>query len=122
MNIFLILSSVLLNALAQIFLKVGMRAIGDVFAGKQDWGRLLVQAVGNPFLWAGFVSYGLSIALWLAVLSRVEVSKAYPFLSVGYIVTLFLGYFLFSESLTWEKVLGVAVILVGILLISKGGV
>ena len=122
MNIFLIVISVLFNASAQILLKFAMRAFGDVLKGQLTVLQIAELALKNLYLWAGLGSYALSILIWLAVLSRVEVSKAYPFLSIGYVVTLFAGYFLLAEPLSWEKLLGVGAILIGILLISHGGV
>jgi len=55
----------------------------------------------------------------LLVLARVEVSYAYPFLSVGYVVVTLVGYFIFQESLPWMRVIAVAVIIVGVILLSR---
>jgi multidrug transporter EmrE-like cation transporter len=53
------------------------------------------------------------------VLARVEVSYAYPFLSVGYVVVTVMGYFFFQENLSWTRVVGIGVIVVGVLLMSR---
>ena len=52
-------------------------------------------------------------------LSRVEVSFAYPILSVGYIVVAIAGYFLLDESLGWSRILGIFVIILGVYLVSR---
>jgi multidrug transporter EmrE-like cation transporter len=55
----------------------------------------------------------------MAVLSRVEVSFAYPFLSIGYVVVAIVGYYFFNESLTLTRILGILIICVGVYLISR---
>ena len=116
LNILIILVSVSLNAMAQLFLKKGatLMAERDV-AG--NYLRLLLQAINLP-MFLGFVCYGLSIGLWIWVLSKVDVSLAYPFQALGYVIVLFLSYFIFHEPLTWSKVMGVAFIGLGVVLIA----
>jgi multidrug transporter EmrE-like cation transporter len=67
----------------------------------------------------GLVSYVVSVAVWLLVLARVEVSYAYPFLSVGYVVVTLMGYFFFQESLSWMRGMGISIIIIGVLLLSR---
>jgi multidrug transporter EmrE-like cation transporter len=73
----------------------------------------------NLFILLGFLCYALSISLWLLVLSRVDVSFAYPFLSVGFIVTTVIGYLAFNENLSGYRILGILVICLGVIFISK---
>jgi multidrug transporter EmrE-like cation transporter len=49
----------------------------------------------------------------------VEVSYAYPFLSVGYVVVALMGYYIFQENLSWMRAIGIAVIIVGVILLSR---
>jgi multidrug transporter EmrE-like cation transporter len=67
----------------------------------------------------GLGSYVVSVAIWLLVLARVEVSYAYPFLSVGYVVVALMGYYIFQENLSWMRAIGIAVIIVGVILLSR---
>jgi multidrug transporter EmrE-like cation transporter len=55
----------------------------------------------------------------LLVLARVEVSYAYPFLSIGYVVVTLMGYFVFQENLSWMPVTAVAIIIVGVIFLSR---
>jgi multidrug transporter EmrE-like cation transporter len=115
----LILTGVLLNALAQLTLKQGMRSIGHfdfTFAGLL---RMAVPVGLNPFVLAGLSCYVISVVIWLLVLSRVEVSYAYPLLSVGYIVTALAGWMFFDESLNFTRWAGIAVICCGVWLITR---
>ena len=115
----LILSGVLLNAVAQLLLKEGMRRIGYFeFAWANAW-PISLQVGANPFVLAGIFSYVLSVVVWLLVLSRVEVSYAYPLLSVGYIVNAIAAYYLFQEDLSLTRVAGIFVIVAGVYLVTR---
>lgn len=117
MNIFIIVFSVVLNAFAQIFIKTGMSKVGDVTSIPLS--QTLVNTITNIHLWFAMSLYGVSVLLWMYVLSKNEVSYAYPFLSIGYVVTAFLGYYIFSENLSLIRISGIAVICVGVYLISR---
>ena len=115
----LIMLGVLLNAAAQIFLKAGMRRIGHF---DFIWGNIVpitTQVAGNVFVLGGLLCYVISVAVWLLVLSRVEVSFAYPLLSVGYIVNAVAGYYLFQENLSLTRITGILIICVGVYFVTK---
>jgi drug/metabolite transporter (DMT)-like permease len=116
-SLFLILSSVSLNALAQVVLRKAMLLAPPLTPAAPV--RLALQLFSNPFLWAGLCCYALSIGLWLAVLSKVQVSLAYPMLSIGYIIAAVLGSVFLHESLSSYRILGIGVICLGVILISR---
>ena len=116
-NLVMIVSSVLLNAAAQLFLKKGMMLIGGIEAEVNAIIAMIPKVAVNFYIWGGFACYAVSILLWLVVLSKVEVSYAYPFLSIGYIVAALVGYYFFGESMSIYKVGGIAVICAGIALL-----
>ena len=116
-EIILILSSVLLNAAAQLLIRKGMLQIGQLEIGNLQ--QSILPMLGNLWLWGAMLSYGISIFLWMSVLSRVEVSFAYPFLSIGYVVAAVAGYLFFQEHLSWTRITGIVVIGLGVILISK---
>ncbi|GAH81847.1 unnamed protein product, partial [marine sediment metagenome] len=74
----------------------------------------------NPFVVAGIVSFALSMLVWLYVLSRLELSVAFPFVALNYVLILFASHFLLKETITPVKIMGVAVIVLGVFLISRG--
>jgi multidrug transporter EmrE-like cation transporter len=115
----LILSGVLLNAFAQLLLKKGMLGIGYFGMQFENLFPIIKKVAVNSYILAGLGSYGISVVIWLLVLSRVEVSYAYPFLSVGYVVVTLIGYFIFQENLSWIRVVGISVIIVGVILQSR---
>ncbi|MDA3790410.1 MAG: EamA family transporter [Desulfobacula sp.] len=117
----LIVFGVLLNALAQIALKQGMRVIGTFSFSVENILPILIKVSVNPFIIAGLACYAVSVIVWLMVLSRVEVSFAYPLLSIGYIVTAFAGYLFFNENMGYVRWTGVLIICLGVYLITKTG-
>lgn len=115
----LILGGVLLNAAAQLMLKEGMRQIGYF---SFEWANVVpigLRVAINPYVVGGLVLYVLSFVIWLLVLSRVQVSLAYPMLSLGYVVNAIAGYYLFREDVSFTRFLGIAVIIFGTYLISR---
>lgn len=112
------ITSVLLNAAAQLFLKAGTNVVGTVSFGGADTVQTLLQIARIPWFWAGFACYGISLFTWIATLSRAPVSVAYPLLSIGYVVNALMAYWLFGESLTVQKIVGIGFIVTGVVLLS----
>ena len=115
----LILIGVFLNAIAQLLLKQGMLRVGSFTVDAGALSLVVPKVVANPFIWAGMASYAVSIAVWLVVLSRADVSYAYPMVSLGYVFATFFAWAVFHESVTPMRVLGIAVVCIGVYLISR---
>ncbi|MCP4574897.1 MAG: EamA family transporter [Deltaproteobacteria bacterium] len=115
----LILLGVLLNATAQLCLKQGMRQVGHFAFSLSNLAPIGFKVALNPFVFAGLVCYVVSVVVWLLALSRVEVSYAYPLLSVGYIVTAFAGQLFFGEALGPMRWAGILVICLGVYLVTR---
>jgi multidrug transporter EmrE-like cation transporter len=115
----LILTGVLLNAIAQLLLKAGTNAVGH-FAFER--GNILPvgwQLATEPHIFAGLVCYVVSVAVWILALSRVEVSIAYPMLSIGYVVNAMAAWYLFGEAVTPMRLLGIAIIILGVFVVAR---
>lgn len=115
-NIFLILLSVLLNCAAQLLMRKGMLVEGEV--GLQNILSHIGSMATNLWLWSAMVCFLGSILLWVVVLSRVEVSYAYVFNSIGYVVLTVCAYWLFDESISVYKIVGMIVVIVGLVIMS----
>ncbi|CAJ96423.1 EamA domain-containing protein [Cupriavidus necator] len=114
-----ILTGVLLNAAAQLLLKAGVNAIGAITL---DRGTLLVTALRVLTQWpvlAGLTLYVVSVGVWIVGLSRVDVSIAYPMLSLGYVVNALAAWWLFGEMIGPLRVAGILLILAGVFLIAR---
>lgn len=116
----LIIVSVLLSAVAQIVLKAGMSnpAVLQGLAGEGKWQAIRVVA-SNPLVVGGLVTYFLSAAVWLLVLARVQVSLAYPFVGLGFIVTMLLGWWIHGDTLGVQKVTGTLLIALGVVILAR---
>ena len=117
----LILLSVTLSALAQVVLKLGMSgaavrgALADGGAAQVAW------AVASEWrVLAGLALYFASAAAWLFVLARLQVSAAYPFVGLGFVLVLLLGWVWLGDTPSAARVLGTLLVAVGVVLIARG--
>lgn len=117
----LILLGVLLNAAAQLMLKAGMSQIGHFEFSLANAMPIGLKVMANPPILTGLLMYVMSVGVWLLVLSRVQVSYAYPMLSIGYIVNALAANYLFGEPLTSMRMLGIFIIIAGVYLVAQGG-
>lgn len=115
----LILTGVLLNAVAQLALKASVTGMGAIHL---DMGQALPVALrlaGEPWLWVGLMCYGVSVVVWILALSRVDVSIAYPLLSIGYVVNALAAWALFGEAVTAQRWTGIGIIIVGVIVLAR---
>ncbi len=116
-----ILISVFLAVVGQLLLKMGMLRVGKFSVNVSTLVHQYIKILLNPFVIAGLVGFFISMLIWLYVLSRLELSLAYPFVALNYVLILFGSYFLFRETITVYKMIGVVVIIIGVYLIARGG-
>ena len=95
----LVITGVVLNALAQSLLKLGTNQLGGLeFTLANAWPIALRTLTLWPFL-LGFTCYAVSLVVWIIALSRVPVTVAYPMLSIGYVINAFIAWQWFGEAL-----------------------
>jgi len=115
----LLIGSVALSSLAQLLLKLGLRGAGRLELSPAGLAALALRVVTNGYLLAGLAGFVVSAVFWLIVLSRVELSLAYPLVSLGYVFVLFLSHFVLGESISAWRLGGVAAIIAGVILIGR---
>lgn len=115
----LVLVGVLLNAGAQLLLKAGTRVLGVLALDPASLGGMVVRVAAQPHIIGGLLCYVLSVGLWIVALSRVDVSVAYPMLSIGYVVNALLAWQLFDEPLTVGRMAGIGIILLGVVVLAR---
>lgn len=110
-----------MSALAQVILKVGALKIpSEKFTGLNgDTALAFLSVLFSKYIFTGILIYVFSAAMWIWVLTKVDISLAYPFISLSFIITLGFGVTLFQEPLTSMKLLGTAVIMLGCVIITK---
>jgi len=121
MNIALIplLIGICLNAVAQLFLKAGMSRMGYFTFSWEQAIPSLFQALFSPYIMLGLACYVISVFAWLMALSRIEVSIAYPLLSIGYIINTVFAYYWLNESVSLMRIIGICIIMSGVFIVAR---
>ena len=116
----LILFSVVCGVGGQVALKMGMVRVGHIGAqALSQPTELVLRVLTSPLVLVGLGLYALGAVAWLTVLSRVPLSFAYPLLATSYAVTPVLAWLLLRESVPSLRWLGIAVICLGVILVSR---
>ena len=113
-NIF-ILISIALNVTGQTILKAGVNKLGTLSMN----GESFIKAFSSLEVWGGLIFYGLSSLFWILALSHKDLSYAYPMLSMGYILVIFISWFLLGEQITPIRIFGVLLISFGVYLVFR---
>jgi multidrug transporter EmrE-like cation transporter len=116
-NYLILVISVLLAVTGQLLMKRGMMSFGT-FPVSQLISNVIPMFL-NPWVFIGFVCFGLSSIFWLVVLSRMELSLVYPMVSVAYVLVALVSFFIFKENVTLIRWVGISVIIFGVILISR---
>jgi multidrug transporter EmrE-like cation transporter len=113
----LILISVSFSALAQLALKLGTSAAAGARA--PGVGGEVAGLLQSPMVYVGLGLYGLGAMLWLFVLGRAQLSLAYPFVGIGFILTTLAGAFCLQESVSPARIAGTLLIAIGCVLVAR---
>jgi multidrug transporter EmrE-like cation transporter len=114
----LVLGSVALNAAAQLLIRAGMLKIGNTTSGA-SLVKAIPEMLTNWQLWLAMIFYGISILTWMMALSKFEVSFAYAFLSLGFVLVTLCGYLFFGENVGALRLAGIGLICAGVLLVAR---
>lgn len=116
----LILVSVLLSASSQILIKLGVSSpvLQQAMLSETAFPKLALTLALNPLVIGGIACFGLSALFWIFVLSKIDVSLAYPCVALGVVITVLSGYFLLGEPVSLLRAVGVGVIVVGVFTVA----
>ncbi|QCT02941.1 protein of unknown function DUF6 transmembrane [Paenibacillus algicola] len=106
----LLFLNIMLLVSGQILFKLGLESSGGL-----QWMKLFT----SMYVWSGLVLYGAATVIWFAVLSRLPLSIAYPLQSIAYVLALIPAFFLFHETMSFSKLIGIALIITGAYFIVK---
>jgi len=113
-----ILISIILNVLGQFVIKYGLNRIDKSLL--QD--KLIVKVYHlftYPYVMSGLLIYAISAVFWILALSKIELSVAYPMLSIGYVLVMLVSFFFLNEQMSLYKILGTLLVISGVILIQK---
>ena len=119
LSIIYILISVIGGAIGQILLKKGMTSLGPLTLAWNDLFTNLWRIATNPYVFTGLGIYVISVIFWLFALSRVDLSFAYPFASLSYVIMLLASWQLFDEHISPVRLIGTLLVGIGVLVISR---
>ncbi|MFO1417925.1 MAG: hypothetical protein U1E83_04585 [Methylotetracoccus sp.] len=117
----LTLISVTISAVAQIVLKHGMSSPSTQSALADGGLAAALGIASNPFIWLGFGLYGFGAVLWLGVLAKIDVSQAYPFVGIGFLLTMAFGVLILGESFNLTRLAGTLLVVSGVILVARPG-
>lgn len=120
MHFVYILITIGLTVYGQLIVKWQVNLAGDFPIANWDKVLFLGKLMLNPWVISSMAAALLAGFTWIAALTQLELSYAYPFMGLTFILILVLSTLLFQESLGWEKIVGVALIVAGITLSSQG--
>lgn len=115
----LIFAGVMLNVTAQLLIKTGTNSIGYFEFSRSNILPIGVRLATEPHIVGAIACYALSVVIWILALSRVQVSIAYPLLSMGYVVNAAAAWWFFSETINPAKIAGIGIIILGVIIISR---
>jgi multidrug transporter EmrE-like cation transporter len=116
----LVLLSAAVTVVANLLLRVGIRGTGAAFGAGGGFPRALLRLLGHPAFDAGVVLYGFAALLWIRIVATEPLSAAYPLLiTITFVLVTVGAVALFGESLTLRKVTGLAIMVIGILVVGS---
>ena len=114
-----ILVSTLVSAIAQFSLRKAATLVGPISTLLDKPLTFGFTLMTNPYFLFGLVCYALSLCAWMVVLSRLQVSLAYPFSSIGFVFAALIGYVFFGEQVSLLRLSGILVTCLGLVLLSR---
>lgn len=114
-----ILIGVCLNAVAQLLLKAGTNAVGAIHLTANNWFATGLKLATQLPIIGGLSCYVISVLVWIIGLSRVDVTIAYPMLSMGYVINAIGAWYFLGEVVSMPRILAIGVIIVGVILLAR---
>ena len=114
-----IFAGVILNAIAQLLLKAGTNSVGQIELAAGSLAPVATRLAFEPHILGGMLCYGVSLIVWLIGLSRIEVSVAYPMLSLGYVLNAAAAWYWFDEAIGPMRIAGIGAIILGVWLVAR---
>lgn len=114
----LILFSVTLSACAQVLFKLGVTPVPGPASDPSLVGTVIATLL-RPGVLGGLALYGIGTLVWLRALAQTELSQAYPFVGLGFVMTAVLGHLMFNEALGPTRLIGIALVIAGVVLVGR---
>jgi multidrug transporter EmrE-like cation transporter len=118
-TLLLITAATILGITGQLMLKQGMGAMGPLSVSANSVPMIIWRIITSPWVMGGLLIYGVGTFFWLITLSRIELSVAYPFVSLNQVIIFFIAWFVLREEVSPARAIGVAIICAGMILVAR---
>lgn len=119
MGFLYIFGTIIFTVYGQLILKWRMVKYGPLPEALIDKLYFLLRLFLDLYIISGFVSAFIASVLWMGAMTKFEISYAYPFMSLSFVLVFFISIFLFNESVSLMKIIGLLVIILGVIITSK---
>lgn len=119
MGYFYIFGTIFFTVYGQLILKWRIMSVGSLPDGLTDKIIFLLKLVFDPFIFSGFAAAFIASFFWMAAMTKFELSFAYPFMSGAFVLVFILSVLFFNETVTWQKIIGLSFIVLGIIITSR---
>jgi len=120
MGYFYIFGTIFFTVYGQIVLKWRINSVGSLpeesFADKITF---LIKLLFDPWIFSGFFAAFIASFFWMAAMTKFDISYAYPFMSSAFVLVFLLSVIIFQEPVTWQKIMGLVLIVAGIVVTSR---
>lgn len=113
-NLIYLFISIALGASGQVLLKFATNRLGEINLVWPHTIDTIIHIFSSPWVLTGIFCFVSSMVLWIKVISSMELSKAYPSVSLSYIVVFIFSVFLFNESISPGKIVGLLLVSLGV--------
>lgn len=120
MNYLYIAITIALTVFGQIAIKMQVAKAGALPADPADKLAFLFQLLLNPWIIAAFAAAFLASVSWMGAMTKFQLSHAYPFMSLNFVIVLLLSAWMFQEPLSLARIAGVALICIGTIVAAQG--
>ncbi len=119
MGYFYIFGTIFFTVYGQLILKWKISSVGSLPPEFFDKIIFLFKLLFDPFVFSGFISAFIASFFWMAVMTKFELSYAYPFMSGAFVLVFIFSVLFFHEVITWQKIVGLLLIIIGIIITSR---
>lgn len=120
MNYIYVLLTILFTVYGQLVIKWQVSIVGDLPLSITAKLLFLFRLFLNPWIISAFLAAFLAALSWMAAMTKFELSHAYPFMSLAFVLVLIFSVILFHEAITWQKIVGITFVIIGILISCQG--
>lgn len=117
--ILMVLFNCVISVCGQLCLKISMNKVGRIGMNElHSGGALLLKVLSMPLIWVGLALYAVGAVVWLIILSRVNLSVAYPLLSINFILIILAAWLFLGETLSVQRIIAISIICAGIVVLK----